>query len=151
MRRQSISARIAFVVLYGTFGLLMFGPLAFGAVEPWSIFVLEAGAVVLTLLWLAQQWLEGEIEILWNPLFFPMAAFAALIALQLILGISAYRHATIAGAMLYCAYGMLCFLVTQTLQRSSQARKIAVVLGLYGVTLASLALLQGISSNGKLF
>ena len=33
---------LANIVLYGTFGLLMFGPLAFGAVEPWSIFVLES-------------------------------------------------------------------------------------------------------------
>jgi hypothetical protein len=53
--RQFISARIALVVFYGTFGLLMFGPLAFGAVEPWSIFILETGAVMLTVLWLAKQ------------------------------------------------------------------------------------------------
>jgi len=148
---QFVSERIGLILLYGTFGLLMFGPLAFGAVEPWSIFVVETGAVALTLLWLAQQRLEGEVNILWNPLFLPMAAFAVLIAIQLVFRISAYRHDTIAGAMLYCAYGMLCFLVTQTLQRSSQARRIAVILGLYGITLASFALLQGLSPNGKLF
>jgi len=33
--------------LVGVFGLLLFGPLAFGAVEPWSIFLLEAGAAIL--------------------------------------------------------------------------------------------------------
>ena len=36
-----ISERIGLILLYGTFGLLMFGPLAFGAVEPWSSFVVE--------------------------------------------------------------------------------------------------------------
>lgn len=148
---QFISGRIGLILLYGTFGLLMFGPVAFGAVEPWSIFVVEIGTVVLTLLWLAKQWLDGAIDILWNPLFLPMAAFAVLIALQLVLRISAYRHDTISGAMLYCAYGMLCFLVTQTLQRSSQARRIGVILAVYGVTVASFALLQGLSPNGKLF
>jgi O-antigen ligase len=45
---------------------------------------------------------------------------------------------------------MLCFLSGQALFRSSQARKIAVMLALYGFVLASLALLQGISPNGKL-
>jgi O-antigen ligase len=149
--RQSLSAQIGVIILYGTFGLLMFGPLAFGAVEPWSIFIVETGAVVLTLLWITKQWLDNEIDVLWNPIFLPMAAFGALIVLQLALNLSAYRHDTISGSMLYCAYAMLCFLVTQTLLRSSQARKIAVVLAVYGFILAVLALLQGISSNGKLF
>jgi O-antigen ligase len=148
--RQSLSAQISVIILYGAFGLLMFGPLAFGAVEPWSIFIVETGAVVLTLLWLAKQWLDNEIDVLWNPIFLPMAAFGVLIAVQLALNLSAYRHDTIQSSMLYCAYALLCFLVTQTLLRSSQARKIAVVLAIYGFTLAALALLQGISSNGKL-
>jgi O-antigen ligase len=151
MSRKELSERLALILLYGTFGLLMFGPLAFGAVEPWSIFIVEAGSVALMLLWLAKQWIDGEIDILWNPLFLPMAAFAVLIFGQVVLHLSAYRHDTISGAMLYCAYGMLCFLATQSLLRSSQARKIAVILGLYGAMLAVFALLQGISPNGKLF
>ena len=35
------------ILLFGVFGLLLFGPLAFGAVEPWSIFLLEAGSAAL--------------------------------------------------------------------------------------------------------
>lgn len=151
MSRQELSARLGLIVLYGTFGLLMFGPLAFGAVEPWSIFIVETGAVTLSLVWLAKQWFDGEFDILWNPIFLPMAAFGLLILLQLVLRTSAYPHDTIAGAMLFCAYGMLSFLVTQSLLRSSQARKIAVILAAYGATLAALALLQGISPNGKIF
>jgi hypothetical protein len=79
---QRISARLGNLLLYGTFGLLMFGPLAFGAVEPWSIFLLETGAVALTLLWLAKQWLDDQIDLQWNPLFLPMAAFGALIVFR---------------------------------------------------------------------
>src|SRR5215469_3007457 len=60
------SKQLESALLYGTVSLLMFGPLAFGAVEPWSIFVLELGSVVLVLLWLAKQWMEGEISFLWN-------------------------------------------------------------------------------------
>ncbi len=149
--RQSRSAKIGALLLYGTFGLLMFGPLAFGAVEPWSIFVLETGSVVLTVLWFAKQWIDGEIEIVWNPVFLPMGAFAVLIAAQLVFGLSAYRHDTTSKALLYCAYAMLSFLATQTLVRSSQARKIAVILALYGIALAAFALLQGVAPNGKLY
>ena len=144
-------AQIDAVLLYGTFGLLMFGPVAFGAVEPWSIFILESGSVFLGLLWLAKQWISEEIDILWNPLFLPMGAFGGLILLQLVLGKTAYRHDSVSIAMLYCAYGLLCFLATQTLVRASQARKIAVILAVYGFALAAMALVQGIAPNGKLF
>jgi O-antigen ligase len=148
--RRRLSLLMGDVLLYGTFGLLMFGPIAFGAVEAWSIFVLETGAVLLTLLWLARQWVDGQLELRGNPLFLPMAGFGILILLQIILRSSAYPHDTISGALLYCAYGMLCFLARQVLLRSSQARKLAMVLVVYGFVLAALALLQGIAPNGKL-
>jgi O-antigen ligase len=148
---QARAARIESILLYGTFGLLMFGPLAFGGVEPWAIFTVEIGVVVLTLLWLLKQWLDGEINIVWNELFLPMAAFGGLIVLQLIFRTSAYSHDTVAQLMLYCAYAMLGFLATQSLNRASQARKIAVLLALFGIAIAAFALLQGLTPNGKLY
>ena len=102
--------RLDAILLYGTFGLLMFGPLAFGAVEPWSTFILEAGSVLLMLLWLRKQWLDGEMTIQWNPLFLPMAGSGFSSSCRSFFGASAYRHDTISGALLYCAYAMLCFL-----------------------------------------
>ncbi len=143
--------QISTVLLYGTFGLLMFGPVAFGAVEPWSIFVLEGGSVLLALVWLAKQWIDGELNIRWNPLFLPMSAFGILILFQIIFRASAYPHDTVSGAMLYGAYGMLCFLSGQTVVRTAQARKLAVILAVYGFALAAFALLQGIAPNGKLY
>jgi O-antigen ligase len=149
--RQQLSGQIGSVLLYGTFGLLMFGPIAFGAVEPWSIFVLETGALLLTLLWLAKQCIDEQLTIHPNPLFLPMAAFAALILVQIVFRISAYQHDTFSSALLYCAYGMLCFLASQCLLRSSQARRIAVLLAVFGFAVAVLALVQGIAPNGKLY
>jgi len=142
---------LASLVLYGTFGLLLFGPLAFGAVEPWAIFLVEAGAAVLFLLWLCQQSLQGEIKARGNPLFAPMATFALLVAAQLVFRISSYPHETISLALLYLAYGVLCFLASQSLLRGSQARTLTVFFSVYGATLASFALIQGLASNGKLY
>jgi O-antigen ligase len=129
----------------------MFGPLAFGSVEPWSIFVLQTGALILTILWLAKQWVDQEITLSWNPLFVPMAAFGLLIIVQILFRNSAYLHDTISGAMLYVTYGLLCFLATQTLIRTAQARRIALMLALYGFALAAFALLQGVSANGRIY
>jgi hypothetical protein len=94
---RSISAAVIF---YGTMGLLLFGPLAFGAVEPWSIYVLEAGAAILFAVWTVQQVTAQEMQIAGNPLFFPMFCFAALIALQLITGPA--RAACFIAAMACC-------------------------------------------------
>jgi O-antigen ligase len=149
--RLTLSLRLGNVLLYGTFGLLMFGPVAFGAVEPWSTFILEAGSVLLALLWLAKQWLDGEVVVQWNPLFLPMAAFGFLIFLQIAFRSSAYPHDTVSGTLLYCAYAMLCFLSGQTLLRSAQARVLALIFTLYGFALAAFALLYGISPNGRLY
>jgi len=148
---QLLSAQLGSVLLYGTFALLMFGPLAFGAVELWSIFVIEAGALVLSALWLAKQLLDGEINLFGNPLFLPMGAFGGLIALQLVFRRTAYPHDTIGDGLLYCAYAMLCFLASQSLLRVSQVRKIAVILAVYGCLVAGFALLQGVAPNGKLY
>jgi len=148
---QYPSEQIGNALLYGTFALLMFGPIAFGAVEPWSIFVLEVGSLLLTLLWFAKQWLDGELEIHWNPLFLPMATFGLLILLQLVFHLTSYLHDSLSGALLYVAYAMLCFVSSQTLLRSPQARKLALIFIVYGFALAALALLQGIAPNGKLY
>jgi len=149
--RKQLSLQLGNLLLYGTFALLMFGPIAFGAVESWSMFVLEVGSVFLVLLWLAKQWLDDEMNIRWNPLYLPMAGFALLIVLQIVFRTSAYPHDTLSDALLYGAYGMLCFLAGQTMLRSAQARQLAVVLAIYGFAMATLALLQGIAPNGKLY
>src|SRR5258708_38527533 len=147
LNRRSRSARMGSILLYGTFGLLMFGPLAFGAVEPWSTFVLEAGAALLPLLWIGKQGLDGQLTIRFNPLFLPMGAFGLLIFLQMVLRASAYRHDTVSGALLYCAYGVLCFLSSQTLLRSVQARKLALIFCVYCSCIAPFALIQAVSPN----
>ncbi|MGC2370847.1 MAG: O-antigen ligase family protein [Candidatus Sulfotelmatobacter sp.] len=152
IHRRELSARAEKALLYGIFGLLLFGPLAFGAVEPWSIFVVELGSAVLFLFWISKQvLLDDQIKVRWNPLFLPMAVFAALIATQLIFRMTAYPHDTAALALQYCAYALLCFLAGQTLLRGAQARNLALIFSVYGAAVAGFALLQGISSNGKLY
>lgn len=139
------------VVFYGVFGLLLFGPLAFGAVEPWSIFMLEAGAALLLVLWIIRQVASGELSVSGNPLFAPMLVFAFLVGLQLVTGRTAYRYETFSAALLYCAYGILCFLVIQVLRRTAQVQTLAATFSLYGFVLASFALVQGLSSTTRLY
>jgi len=151
INRRERSAQAESILLYGIFGLLLFGPVAFGAVEPWSIFMVEAGATVLFLLWIGKQVLDGTMKVRWNPLFLPMGVFGLLIVSQLVFRVTAYPHDTVSIALQYVAYGLLCFLAGQTLLRGAQARSLTLIFSVYGAAMAGFALLQGISSNGKLY
>jgi hypothetical protein len=66
----------------GAGATLLLGPLAFGAVEPWSIFALETCAMLLLALWAARQWINRQLIVSDHPLYRPMAAFLFLVVLQ---------------------------------------------------------------------
>ena len=138
-------------LLAGACGVLLLAPLAFGAVEPWSIFALEACSMLLLALWVSRQWINHELNLSDHPLYRPMAAFFALLLVQWTLGTTAYRHVTYAHLLLYAAYGMLVFVVTQTLRRSSQFELMAKLFSGYGGVVAGFAMLQGLAPNGKLY
>ncbi len=138
-------------LLYGVVGVLLFGPLAFGAVESWSILIVQMSAGLLFVLWAARQVARGELEIAGNPLFFPMSLFGALILWQLVTGRTTYRAGTSSAALLYCTYALLCFLVVQCLRKTSQINVLAWLFSGYGFIVAMFALMQGLAPNGKLY
>jgi O-antigen ligase len=149
--RRSSPSMLDCVIFYGVFALLLFGPLAFGAVEAWSIFVLEAGASLLLMLWIVRQATSGELSAFGNGLFAPMLAFALCVGLQLATGHTAYRYESSSAGLLYCAYGILCFLVIQVLRRTAHVRVVTIIFTIYGFALASLALLQNLTSTSRLY
>jgi O-antigen ligase len=148
---QPARSRSSDVVLYGIASLLLFCPLAFGAVEPWAIFILQSATTILFMVWLFAQTRAPQSAVVWTPIFPPMLAFLALICIQMLPGISAYRHATYSGLLLYIAYGLACFLITQTLTRTTHVRRLATAAVIYGTAMAMFAVLQSLSSTGKLY
>jgi O-antigen ligase len=138
-------------VFYGAFGLLGFGPLAFGGVEPWAVFVLEGGVTALFVLWMWNQVTAGELRATASPLFPPMVVFVGLIVLQIASGRTAYRYQTIHTGMLYCTYGLLCFLIVQCFRRTSQVNFLAFAISVFGFGVAVFAIFQSVSSDGKLY
>ncbi len=138
-------------LLAGACAVLLLGPLAFGAVEPWSIFALETCSVLLFAVWAFRQWIHRELDLSGNVLYLPMAVFFALVLVQWVVGTTTYRHATYSHLLLYAAYGMLAFVVTQTLHRSSQFELMAKLFTGYGAVVALFAVLQGMAPNGKVY
>jgi len=139
------------VLFYGTFSLLLLAPLAFGSTDAWSIFLLRSGSAFLMLLWAIRQARNGALRVIFSPLFVPMLLFALLVVVQLAFGLTAYRHETVSQALLYCVYGSLVFLAVQTLQRTLQVKILACAFCAYGMVIALFAILQSLSSNGKIY
>src|SRR5437016_96267 len=97
-------------LLSGILTLLFFAVLSFGAVEPWSISLLEIGFASLFLAWTVRQLVSGEIKIQSSPLYAPAALFGVAVVLQLGLNLTSYRYVTLIAGFQYLAYGMLLFL-----------------------------------------
>ena len=138
-------------ILFSVVGILMFCPLAFGAVGAWGRFILQAASVIVLFGWSIDQIRSSEVSLRWNPLFPPMIAFAGLMCIQLLPGVSAYWHATLSQLLLYVSYGILCFLLVQTLTRSRDVRMLSTAVAIYGPAMALFAVLQNLSAPNKLY
>lgn len=138
-------------LLAGLCALLMFGPLAFGAVQEWSLYVLEAGSVILALAWAVRQAASGRIEVRKSPLFIPLALFAGLIVVQLAFRTTIYSYATWHDALRYFSCGLLVFIAAQLLYERSRRRAFAIAMSMFGTAVAIFAMVQQFTWNGSLY
>jgi O-antigen ligase len=131
--------------------LLMFGVLAFGAVEIWAMSILEISAALLCTMVVVDRICFHGMPLQWNPLFPPMLGFAAVLALQLMFNLTAYRYVTLLAFMQYIAYGALLFSVTQLEldERSSNLLVLAFVV--FGSGVALFAICQSLGSTPHIY
>ena len=141
--------RAELITLYGCFGLLLFAPLAFGTVEPWSILFLEIGSAALLIVWLKGRFGGDASPIRQNALFGPMVAFAGLVVLQLVAGLSSYRYITWTSALVFSSYAILCFLLAQVLRRAEDLTRLGLGATAYGFLVAFSAVIQDLSNDAK--
>lgn len=140
------------VLVYGCCVLLSFGPLAFGATEPWSIAILELGAALLVLVWMAKQLALGRVKLRFNPLFLPMALLAVVVLFQMATGMTAYRYLTMTRAFLYLAFAAVFFLVVHTFRSDDDLKLFSNWFSAYGFLVALFAIVQGFTDKtGKLY
>src|SRR5208282_2750761 len=150
-KRPAADRAFDHVLLGGLLVLLIFAPLAFGAVEEWSVFVLRVGAAGLIAIWTLQQVLRTEIDLVVIPLFIPAVFFGVILIMQSTLPMSAYRHATIDESLNYVVYGIVLFLAVQTVRDDANAKTFAAVISVFGFLLACFAVMQNLVQPGVLY
>ncbi len=131
--------------------LLLFGPLALGAVHEWSQFVLRAASAVLLLFWIAKELMRESFDVIWSPIFVPAGLFGLLVAAQSIIPLSAYREVTASETLNYCAYGALMFVAVQIVRGDSDAQWFSITMAGFGFLLACFAIVQNLSAPGLLY
>jgi len=139
----------AFVL--GLCSVLIFAILAFGAVEEWSTFILEAGAAVLFLVWAGKQLVSRQLTLSQNPLYLPALVFFVLLLAQIVLHTSAYSYVTKYGALQYFSYGIVLLIAAECVREENDRKNFAIVLIVFGVLYAFYALAQALTSEGKFF
>jgi O-antigen ligase len=145
------SGPLRFASCYLTIALLAFGPLAFGAVEPWSMFILHVGAVGAFILWILSIVTAGRPQLELQAIHLPPFIFACVVIGQILLGGSAYRHETVTQFMNFVAYGLIFLIATDIFRNEREVRVLCLTLAVLGFGLALLGSVQEFTSGGKLY
>ena len=136
-------------LFYGFAALIIFGPLAFGAVEDWAILIQQCAAAALLLLWSAQS-RGNRLAVRRNELYLPLAVLAATAAAQIIFHTTAYRYASESAALEYIAYYLIFFLANQALGEGDRLKSFVRILTGFGFALAVVSIVAGFASPGRL-
>jgi O-antigen ligase len=138
-------------LMFGLCALLIYAVLAFGSVYEWSIFWLEAGSLLLFLLWAARQLKLNEIRFSKNPIYLPAVLFAGLVLAQILLHRTAYWYITKYEAGQYVAYGIALFIAAECVRSEQSRKRFAQIMIAFGVLYAFFAIAQELTFNGKIF
>jgi O-antigen ligase len=132
--------------------VLVFGPLALGIVQDWSIALFESGSAVVLLIWLLWQIAAREVSIRWNPLFAPMLVFFGFVSVEIVSHRSAYSYDTLTELWLCIAYGILAFIAVQLFcAENGWILRFGKTMAVFGSIYAVFAILQGFTSDGKIY
>ena len=142
---------LQWIFVGGLCAVLFFAILAFGAVEEWSTFILEAGAGILFFLWAGRQLISGQLTVSRSPLYLPAICFFTLVVAQLVLRISAYTYVTKYELLRYCAFGIVLLIATECIQQEGARRKLGLTIIVFGAAYAFYALAQELTSKEKFF
>lgn len=129
--------------------MLVYGPLAMGAVRPQEFVVLQGLTVGLLGLWGARLWLERRPELLWPPICWPVLLF-------LVYALVRYWTADIESVarqewLRVLLYGAVFFVVLNNLHGQEQTRWIAFTMVGLGMGLSFYAIYQFVTENNRVW
>lgn len=131
--------------------LFAFSVLAHGVVEVWSESVLEIGAALLLLAWVAAVLRRGDLAIHWNPLLGPLLGFAAIGLAQLVFHATASSYLTRVELLKLVACLIVFFLSAQAFRERADLSRLAWFLIFLCFAVSLFGIIQHFTSAGKVY
>ena len=128
-----------------------FAVAAHGAVEGWSVGLLELMSAAM-LLWWGVEIARGKVrEIFWCPVLWALAGLELIALAQLVFRTTFYPYLTQYELLLLTTYFLLAFLAVQAFRTPNQWRGFAWFVIWLGFVFGVFAILQDLTFNGKLY
>jgi O-antigen ligase len=131
--------------------LFAFSVLALGAVEVWSISIMEIGAATLFLWWAVLAWRSPDPKIYWSPLNAPVLGLLAIGLFQLLLHGTAYPYLTRVMLLKVAAYFLVLFLLAQAFRERKDLQRLAWFVMAFGFGVSLLAIIQHFTSGSEIY
>lgn len=136
-------------ILVLTLAILVFGPLALGAVRPLEFIVIQALALGAAALWLLRLWLGERPQLLWPPVCWAVLAFTAYAIVRYLTADIEYvaRQELIR----VLVYALIFLVVLNNLYRQDSVQWIALTLIFLGMAIAMYAIYQFLSGSDRVW
>jgi O-antigen ligase len=140
MDREDLDILCERSILGLVLGILVFAPLAFGAVDAWAFLVVQAMTLGVMLVWVLRLWINPKPKLLWPPLCWVVLAFT-------IYAVARYLTADIEYAarqemIQVVMYAFLFFAIVNNLYRQEYAQVISFTLVFLAMGIAGYAVFQ---------
>ena len=121
-------------------GILVFAPLAFGAVDAWAFLIVQALTIGVILLWALRLWISRKPQLLWPPLCWVVLAFSIYAVARYFTADIEYvaRQEMIQVLM----YAFLFFAIVNNLYRQEYAQVVSFTLVFLAMGIAGYAVFQ---------
>jgi O-antigen ligase len=136
----------------GVLFLLVFTPLAYGAVEPWSEAVVELVVLAIAVIYIIGSLRDWELRIELPPGWVPMMLFLGLVVFQAVVpGWSMDPHATWKLALKLLAVAAFYLVCWNTYRTRAQAERAIWTMVIMGTLLSVFGIVQRMAWNGHLY
>ncbi len=131
--------------------VLLFGPLAFGAVQSWSLFVIQCGSALLFMLWSVEFSISRPMRIVHHPLYFPFVLIILVASIQIAFSTSVYPYLTYRKLLTYITISLVFFVSVQILDSDKSLKLLFNVLAIFGFVVALFAIAQFLTKADSIY
>ena len=149
MNREVLDGILEKTILGLVLGILVFGPLAFGAVDTLPFLIIQGATALVLVLWAARVWLNGRFRFLWPPICWAVLAFV-------IYAVVRYLYADIEYVarqelLRVLTYACLFVAIVNNLHRKEPVQIISFVLVFLAMAISSYAFYQFLTNSQKVW